>query len=110
MRFRPGPMLGLIFTAALSLQAQTAANPIKLTVDLSDAPRKILHGSLTIPVSPGPLTLLYPQWIPGEHGPTGPVIDMVGLVITGNGQRIPWSRDAANMFAYHVNVPEGVIW
>jgi predicted metalloprotease with PDZ domain len=101
-------MLGLIFTAALSLQAQTAANPIKLTVNLSDAPRKILHGTLTIPVSPGPLTLLYPKWIPGEHMPDGPIDDLAGLFISANGQQLAWVRDDVNMYAIHLTVPAGV--
>ncbi|MGC2297716.1 MAG: M61 family peptidase [Acidobacteriaceae bacterium] len=108
MRFRPGPMLGLIFAAALSLRAQTAANPIKLTIDLSDAPRKMLHGSLTIPVSPGPLTLLYPKWIPGEHMPDGPIDDLAGLFISANGQQLAWVRDDVNMYAIHLTVPAGV--
>ena len=54
------------------------------------------------------MTLLYPEWIPGEHGPTGPVIDTVGLKITANGQPVAWKRDSVNMYAYHVTVPAGV--
>ena len=65
MHFRPGSVLGLMFAAALSLPAQTASNPIQITVDLTEAPRKIIHAHMTIPVSAGPLTLLYPKWIPG---------------------------------------------
>ncbi len=82
--------------------------PIHLTVDVTDAPRKILHARLTIPVKPGPLTLLYPKWIPGEHGPTGPIDDLAGIVITANGQQLSWVRDDVNMFAFHVTVPGGV--
>ncbi len=63
---------------------------------------------MTFPVKPGPFTLLYPQWIPGEHGPTGPIADLVGIKISGNGQPIPWKRDLVNMFAFHVDVPAGV--
>jgi predicted metalloprotease with PDZ domain len=77
-------------------------------VDVTDAPRKILHAQLTIPVKPGPVTLLYPEWIPGEHGPTGPIVDMAGLVITANGQQLAWVRDDVNMYAFHLTVPEGV--
>jgi predicted metalloprotease with PDZ domain len=83
------------------------SNTIKVWVDVTDAPHKILHARLTIPAKPGPMTLLYPEWIPGEHGPTGPIIDMVGLKITANGQPIPWTRDSVNMYAYHVTVPAG---
>jgi predicted metalloprotease with PDZ domain len=60
---------------------------------------------MTIPVKPGPLTLLYPQWIPGEHGPTGPIENLVGLKFSSGGNSIPWRRDDVNMFAFHLDVP-----
>jgi len=86
----------------------TAQDPtIRVWVDLTDAPHRILHTHLIVPAKPGPMTLLYPEWIPGEHGPTGPVIDTVGLKITANGQPVAWKRDSVNMFAYHLNVPAG---
>jgi predicted metalloprotease with PDZ domain len=97
----------LIVFATIVVSAQTSP-PIHVTVDVSDAPRKVLHATLTIPVQPGPLTLLYPEWIPGEHGPTGPIDNLAGIVISANGQDIPWRRDDVNMFAFHLNVPEGV--
>src|SRR5580700_719263 len=80
---------------------------MKLHVDATDASRHILHASMNIPAKPGPMTLLYPEWIPGEHGPTGPIVDLVGLKITAAGKTISWSRDAVNMYAFHVTVPEG---
>ena len=80
---------------------------MKLRVDITDAPRHILHASMTIPAKTGPMTLLYPEWLPGEHGPTGPIIDLVGLKITAAGKTVPWSRDAVNMYAFHVTVPDG---
>jgi predicted metalloprotease with PDZ domain len=84
-----------------------SAQDIRVQVDATDAPQRLFHAHLTIPAKPGPLTLLYPEWIPGEHGPTGPVVDLVGLKISADGQAIPWSRDAVNMYAFHVNVPAG---
>src|ERR1700727_887800 len=86
--------------------AQSA--PITLSVDLTDAPRKILHATEVMPVTAGPLTVVYPKWIPGEHGPTGPIENMAGFFITANGQPIKWERDKVDMFAYHVTVPQGV--
>jgi predicted metalloprotease with PDZ domain len=81
---------------------------IALTVNLTNTTDRVAAVDETVPVSAGDLTLLYPQWIPGEHAPEGPIQAMAGLVITANGQRIPWVRDRVNMFAFHVHVPEGV--
>jgi predicted metalloprotease with PDZ domain len=92
-----------VFLACVCASAQD----IQIHVDATDAPRRMFHVRLTIPAKPGPMTLLYPQWIPGEHGPTGPVVDLVGLKISANGQSIPWTRDSTNMFAFHVTVPAG---
>jgi predicted metalloprotease with PDZ domain len=82
-------------------------NPIQVRVDARDAPRRLIHVRMTVPAKPGPLTLLYPEWIPGEHGPTGPIADLVGLKISANGQSVAWRRDPVNMFAFHVEVPAG---
>jgi predicted metalloprotease with PDZ domain len=76
-------------------------------VDATDAPRKVLHARLHIPATPGNLTLVYPKWIPGEHGPTGPITDLVGLRMSAGGKSIEWQRDAEDMFAFHIEVPGG---
>ena len=86
----------------------TAQDAVRLQVDASDAPRRLFHVRMNMPVKPGPLTLLYPQWIPGEHSPTGPITDVVGVKIQANGQAIAWNRDPVNMYAFHVTVPAGV--
>jgi len=98
-------MASLAASLASFLPAQDPA--IRVWVDLTDAPHHIFHTHLIMPAKPGPMTLLYPEWIPGEHGPTGPVIDMVGLKITANGQPVTWKRDSVNMYAYHLTVPAG---
>ena len=56
--------------------------PIEINVDATDAPRKLYRAKLVIPAKPGPLTLLYPKWIQGEHQPSGPIIDLSGLKLT----------------------------
>src|SRR5882724_8460981 len=81
---------------------------IGLQVDLTDTVRSIMSVHQTTPVAPGPLTLLYPQWIPGDHSPTGPIAKLGGLTITADGQRIDWVRDRVDVFAFHINVPRGV--
>src|SRR5580693_1703668 len=100
-----GTALAVVFGSSVAM-AQTA--PITLSVDLTDAPRKILHATEVMPVTAGPLTVVYPKWIPGEHGPTGPIENMAGFFITANGQPVKWERDKVDMFAYHVTVPQGV--
>ena len=62
----------------------------------------------TIPVTPGPLTLYYPKWIPGEHAPSGPIQNIAGLVIKANGKQLHWRRDLREMYAIHLDVPQGV--
>jgi len=99
--------LALVFFAAATLRAAEPAGPIRLDVDAREAPRKILHARLVIPAAPGPLTLLYPKWLPGEHGPTGPIADLAGLKITSGGRVIPWTRDPVEMYAFRCDVPAG---
>ena len=103
--WRGGALLQVMFVGIVAAGAQA---PITLNVDLRDAPKKILHAVETIPVQPGAMTLAYPKWIPGEHGPTGPIDNQAGFVIMGNGQRIDWQRDPVDMYSYHITVPAGV--
>jgi predicted metalloprotease with PDZ domain len=82
---------------------------LRLDVDASDTSRGVYRVVETIPVAaPGPLTLLYPQWLPGNHGPSGPIAALAGLRITGGGRNIPWLRDSSYVYAFHVDVPTGV--
>ena len=99
--------VSLILAIAVSTAAAQTTS-IKLSVDATQASRSILRAKLMIPVKPGPLTLFYPKWIPGEHSPTGPINDMVGLKLSGNGKPIPWRRDDVEMFAFHLDIPQGV--
>src|SRR3989441_6293707 len=96
-----------IVTALISFASSAFAAPIVLRVDATEAPRKIYHAELTIPASPGPMTLFYPKWIPGEHAPTGPITDLAGLRIISGGQTVVWKRDSVEMFAFHITVPPG---
>lgn len=95
-----------IAPGARCLRAQTGA-VIQLTVDATQAPMKIIHTHMVMPVKPGPLTLYYPKWIPGEHAPDGPILNLTGLKFSANGKSIPWRRDLLDMFAFHVTIPEG---
>ncbi len=82
---------------------------IRLDVDLTDTARRIWRVKQTIPVAQsGPLTLLYPQWLPGKHAPRGAIDKLAGLVIKADGKVIPWVRDTVDVYAFHLNVPAGV--
>lgn len=98
----------LLSLALLALTAHAQGSVIRMNVDATNAARSLLSTTLTIPVNPGPLTLFYPKWIPGEHSPTGPITDLVGLKVTANGKSIPWQRDDVEMFAFHLQIPPGV--
>ena len=102
---------GILCVAMLAIPGWSATPPaptIKITVDATHAPRKIFHASLKIPTTPGTLTLYYPKWIPGEHAPDGPVIDLAGLFFRAKGQDLKWRRDTLDGFTLHVEVPAGV--
>jgi predicted metalloprotease with PDZ domain len=81
---------------------------IELVVDLTDIQRRAIHVHEVVPVSPGPLTLLYPKWIPGNHSPTGPISKVAGLRFSTKGSELSWTRDPVDVFAFHVMVPNGV--
>jgi predicted metalloprotease with PDZ domain len=120
-------VLALFFTVSAAVHGQTSPGPqptplpppvpmpvdkpydgtISLNVDLTNISDRILNVHETIPVKPGEMILLYPQWMPGTHSPSNPVANMAGLVISANGKRIPWLRDRVDMWAFHVDVPKG---
>ena len=82
---------------------------ITLAVDATDLSHAIFSVHETVPVAgAGPITLLYPQWLPGNHSPTGQIDKLGGLIITAGGQRLEWRRDPVNVYAFHVDVPAGV--
>jgi predicted metalloprotease with PDZ domain len=93
----------------LATAASWAAGPtVTISVDATNAPRKIFHATLRIPASAGDLTLYYPKWIPGEHAPSGPVTDLAGLKFFAGGKTLTWRRDLIDGFIIHVDVPAGV--
>lgn len=98
----------ILFLCLLMTGFLVAQTSITLSVDATDAPRKILHAEETISVRPGPTTLTYAEWIPGEHGPTGPVVDVAGLHIVASGRDLAWRRDLVDMYAIRTTVPRGI--
>ena len=104
---RKCPCLAIFLLSAFSVFGANGPT-VALSVDASEAPRKIIHAQLRIPAKSGTLTLYYPKWIPGEHGPTGPITDLTGLKFTASGKTLRWRRDLQEGFEFHVEVPAGV--
>jgi len=101
---RTSAMLAIMIAATIS----AFAAPITITADLSEAPRKLWHADMTIPVQPGALTLTTVKWVPGNHRPTGPIDQLTGIVFHANGKTLPWRRDDVDLYAFHLDVPKGV--
>jgi len=107
---RPNRLCGITVATILSGSAALAAgtDTVKVTVDMTLAAQHIVRATMRIPATPGPMTLRYPKWLPGEHGPTGPIKDIAGIFVKAGGKDIGWTRDPKDMFAFRVQVPTGV--
>jgi predicted metalloprotease with PDZ domain len=99
------PALALALVTRAGAQSPT---PMTIAVDASEVTRGLLHVRETIPVAAGPLTLAYPKWIPGEHGPNGPIGNLATLAVAANGTPLVWRRDPIDLYTFHVDVPAGV--
>ncbi len=110
-------MVGVASSVARAVEIPPAEGPapqdtpyagaITLKVDATDIERHIFAVHENIPVQPGALTLLYPQWLPGNHAPRGPIDGLTGLTMSSNGRQVDWARDPVNIYAFHVQVPAG---
>ena len=114
------PLASALLVALVGLGASTASHAevappqdvafngtIKVVVDATDLDRRIFRVKETIPAKPGPMTVLFPQWLPGHHSPSGPIDQFAGLVVKANGQRVEWTRDVYDVYAFHFEVPAG---
>src|SRR5271166_5339057 len=103
-------MLASIVAAAsfaAAIPYATQPDPVTLVLDATGAADGIMQVRERIPATPGPFTVVYPKWIPGEHGPTGPLNDLAALRISANGATLDWRRDSTDLYAFHVTVPPG---
>ena len=109
---------GAAATTAVSQAPSTAAAPAPVAtirVDATEASRGIMSAHLELPVSAGPLTLLYPKWLPGRHSPAGPITSLSGPRFTVTGPAsglpvmgpLPWQRDPIDLNAFHLDIPAG---
>src|SRR5271168_1179895 len=101
-------LAAILASAAAFASAAPAKTPIQIVANLTDAPRKLYHAEVDLPVTEGPITLTTPKWIPGNHRPTGPVDDITGVVFTANGQPLQWRRDDVDLYQFHITIPKGV--
>jgi predicted metalloprotease with PDZ domain len=86
----------------------TQADPETLVLDARDVGRGLMTATMRIPVKAGEFTFVYPKWIPGEHGPTGPIANVSEIKVSAGGRPLAWRRDLVQMYAFHVAVPRGV--
>ncbi|HEX8477428.1 MAG TPA: peptidase M61 [Telluria sp.] len=96
-----------VHAAVPAVGDQPYPGTIVLNVDATDLTQQIFKVRMTIPVQAGPLTLLYPQWLPGNHGPSGPLTQLAGLKLSAGGKPVAWTRDPVDVFAFHLTVPAG---
>jgi predicted metalloprotease with PDZ domain len=102
-------LLGAVaFIACIAdANAQAPAGPVALTVRLPNPGQKLLFVDEVMPVKPGPLTLYYPKWIPGDHTPDGEIEKILGLEFTAGGKRLEWHRDELDKFTFLLTIPAG---
>ncbi len=101
------PLVRALTLTSLILSWAALAAPISVSVDLTDAPKRLYRAEMTFPVQDGPLTLVYPKWLPGEHGPTGPLVDVSNLYFRVGGKALPWKRNPIDLHAFTVEIPKG---
>ena len=127
-RLKPIAALALAATSATTGHAQDASRAVlsaptipvsvdrawpggamTLAIDASDVQRGAYRVIQTIPLAPGTrrVTLLYPQWLPGKHGPRGPIAELVDLRLSADGRPVSWRRDLQEVHAFHVDIPGG---
>ena len=97
--------LAVVLSAFLAVAADS--RPALVYVDGTQAPIGLLHAHFVFPSMPGPRTIGYPKWIPGEHAPTGPISQVIRLTFSAAGKQLVWKRDENEPFAFHVELPQG---
>jgi len=100
--------IGAAFVAAAFCSPALARAAVSetLSIDATDVPAQVWHARLRVPLAHGGDTVLvYPKWIPGAHGPVGPVANLGSLQATVDGKPVPWERDASDVYAFHFAVP-----
>ncbi len=101
------PIIAAALLAGLAYPAMAATEAMSLHVDATDLPRNLVHATATFDVEPGPLELRYVTWVPGNHGPSGPIQNVAGFEVRDQtGRRLTWDRDATAVDRVSVTVPQ----
>jgi predicted metalloprotease with PDZ domain len=126
MRFAAYPHLvfALVLLTTLSeagsvsiAQAPASKSPLtgdmQITIDATDLNRKLLTADIAIPLGESTaerrIALWYPKWVPGSHGPGGPIANLAGLKVTDQaGKSLDWERSGGEVFRFEVSAPSGV--
>jgi predicted metalloprotease with PDZ domain len=93
----------LPFVFLVSQAIAVGQTPISIKIDARDLPRKLLTASLVIPIEDSPkqqeIALWYPKWVPGSHGPGGPIANVAGLSFHDQkDQPLAWSRSPGEVY------------
>ncbi len=91
-----------------AVDAPYPGGTMRLDIDATDVKRGVYRVTQTIPVvaGKGKLTVLMPQWLPGNHSPRGPLAELVDLQFFAGDQKLSWKRDPVEIYAFHVDVPQ----
>lgn len=103
----------MFLAVSLAHASDTSADPItRIAIDATDLPRKLLTATVEIPIQTDEektaVALWYPKWVPGSHGPGGPVANVAGLLIKDDAARVcEWSRTVGEPHRLLVQVEPG---
>ena len=80
-------LLVLALSVLCLASSSSAQSPMKIKIDATQLSRKLLTAEIELPVPSavvrqgGEMALWYPKWVPGSHGPGGPIGNLAGLVL-----------------------------
>ena len=102
------PAMHLVALVLASATVASAQPTITIKADLTDAPRHLIHVTEQLSAHPGENSFSYPEWIPGQHLPGGPIDNLTGLSFRDmSGAVLPWRRDLVDLYTFHVTAPAG---
>lgn len=88
----------------------TAKQAMELRIDCSRHLRGLIESTCLIPLDAVKKTrkvsLWYPKWVPGSHGPGGPIANVAGMTVCDeHGNRLSWKRTPGEVYRIDVQVP-----